>query len=81
MMRENRLTDLFTRLTTVKLSLQLLQRQTDRCQDPEGLLDKALSATDDVISELREHAAPRNPLPTQSAAESPGGPSSSSQSR
>jgi hypothetical protein len=56
-MRKNRLADLFTRLTTVKLALQLLRRRTDRCQDPDGLLDKALDATDEVISELREEPA------------------------
>jgi hypothetical protein len=57
MLRTNHLSNLFTRLTTVKLALQLLQHRTDRCQDPEGLLDKALGATDDVISELRADAA------------------------
>jgi hypothetical protein len=63
-MGANRLTDLFNRLTTIKLSLQLLQRRANRGQDPDGLLDKALRATDDVISELREDLVPpTNPRP------------------
>jgi len=65
-MRQNRLRTLFNELTTVKLSLQLLRRRTDYCRDPDGLLDKALGATDDVIGELREDAtvtsSERSPL-------------------
>jgi hypothetical protein len=56
-MRENRLTDLFTQLTTVKLALQLLKRRSNQCHDPDGLIRKALSAMDDVVDELRADRA------------------------
>jgi hypothetical protein len=80
-MRANRLIDLFNRLTTIKLSLQLLQRRANRGQDPDGLLDKALSATDDIISELREDLIPPTNPRHQPLPENPGPPPGSSRSR
>ena len=56
-MRTSRLRSLLNELTTVKLSLQLLQRQPDRCHDQHGLIDTALHATDEIIDELRDDAA------------------------
>jgi hypothetical protein len=80
-MGANRLTDLFNRLTTIKLSLQLLQRRVNRGQDPDGLLDKALRATDDVISELREDLVPPTNPPPQPLPENPRPSPGSSRSR
>ena len=56
-MDTNRLRSVLNELTTVKLSLQLLRLQPDRCHDPDGLIDTALHATDEVIDELRDDAA------------------------
>ena len=73
-MRERRRPTLFTRLTTVKLSLQLLQRRVDRDQDPEGLLDLALRATDSIIGELCDDGVPPVRRRAQPLPESPGAP-------
>jgi hypothetical protein len=43
-----------TRLTTIKLALQLLQRRSRLYQDPDGLTEKALQAVDAVARELEE---------------------------
>jgi hypothetical protein len=56
-MDTSRLRGLLNELTTVKLSLQLLRLQPDRCHDSGGLIDTALHATDEVIDELRDDAA------------------------
>ena len=50
-----------TRLTTIKLVLQLLQRRARLGQDPDGLPDTALQAVDALTRELEEReCAPRS---------------------
>ena len=43
-----------TRLTTIKLALQLLQRQVRLGRDPDGLADTALRAVDALTRDLEE---------------------------
>jgi hypothetical protein len=56
-MRESQRADLFTRLTTITLALQLLQRRSDQGHDPDRLIGKALGALDDVVDEMRANRA------------------------
>ena len=46
-----------TRLTTIKLALQMLRRRPGLCRDPDGPMEKALRAVDAVARELDEREA------------------------
>jgi hypothetical protein len=48
-----------TRLTTIKLALQMLKRQPRAGRDPGGLADTALQAVDALTRELEKRE--RNP--------------------
>jgi hypothetical protein len=63
----SRLQRVLTDLTAVKLALQMLRRRPDLCGQPNGVLQKALDATESVIREVRADVGPAAP-PEQSQA-------------